>query len=72
MEKDEDGFYEMEVRLEGISPEPLLNRNDVMSDEAVKRFKTYLYAERNASEHTVSGYVQDIGQFAAFVWPDAR
>jgi integrase/recombinase XerC len=71
MEKDEDGFYEMEVRLTDTPPEPLPNRSDAALDAAVVRFTTYLRAERNASEHTVSGYVQDIGQFAAFVWSDA-
>ncbi|MEI7900517.1 MAG: tyrosine-type recombinase/integrase [bacterium] len=71
MDTDENGYYEMEVRLEGTPPEPLLNRSDVTCDAAVMRFKTYLLVERNASGHTVSGYVQDIGQFAAFVWPSA-
>jgi len=70
MDIDEDGFYEHEVRLGGTQPEPLPNRSDVLEDEAVRRFRTYLHAERNASEHTVSGYLQDIGQFAAYVWPE--
>lgn len=34
----------------------------------VRRFRAYLLAERNASGHTVSGYVQDIGQFVSFRW----
>ena len=71
MEKDEDGFYDFEVRLESAPPEPLPNRSDAALDTSVRRFTTYLRAERNASEHTVSGYVQDIGQFACFVWPEA-
>ena len=71
MDMDEDGFYTMEVRQDGTPPEPLLNKNEVSRDAAVIRFTTYLRAERNASEHTVSGYLQDIGQFAAFVWPAA-
>ena len=71
MRREADGFCELEVRAGDASPEPLPNRADVAGDEAVARFVTYLRAERNASEHTVSGYVQDIGQFAAFVWPDA-
>ena len=37
-------------------------------DEAVRRFRSYLLAERNASEHTAVGYEQDIAQFAAFRW----
>ena len=70
MNVDEDGFYELEVRTRNAPPEPLPNRSDVVGDGAVLSFVTYLRAERNASEHTVSGYVQDIGQYAAFVWPD--
>jgi integrase/recombinase XerC len=38
----------------------------------VRHFVRYLRAERQASEHTVAGYVLDIGQFAAAVWPGAR
>ncbi len=37
-------------------------------DAAVRRFRAYLLAERNASELTVLGYLQDISQFAAFRW----
>lgn len=71
MAVEADGFFEMEVRAAGLPPEPLPNRGDVARDELVARFVMYLRAERNASDHTVSGYVQDIGQFAAFVWPAA-
>lgn len=71
MEEEADGFFELEARAPGLPPEPLPNRCDTARDEHVVRFVLYLRAERNASDHTVSGYVQDIGQFAAFVWPDA-
>ena len=37
-------------------------------DSAVRRFRSHLQAERNASPHTVAGYEQDIGQFAAARW----
>lgn len=40
----------------------------VSSDHSVQLFTRYLQAERNSSEHTVAGYVQDIGQFAALLW----
>lgn len=40
----------------------------ILQDAAVGRFRAYLLAERNASELTVTGYVQDIAQFAAFRW----
>ncbi len=68
MRTDEEGLYEREVRLGADKPEPLPVR-DVAGDPEVVRFVRYLRAECVASEHTVSGYVQDIGQFAAFVWP---
>ncbi len=37
-------------------------------DSAVRRFRSHLLAERNASAHTVLGYEQDLGQFVAFRW----
>ncbi len=45
-------------------------RTDVAADPHVARFLAHLAAERNVSAHTVSGYLQDIGQFAAFLQPD--
>lgn len=42
---------------------------EVKSDTAVMAFRRYLEAERNASPHTLSGYIQDIGQLSAFLWP---
>jgi integrase/recombinase XerC len=68
MRKDEDGLYELEVRLGDKPPEPLPTR-DAAGDVAVVRFVQYLRAECNGSEHTVSAYVQDVEQFLAFVWP---
>lgn len=37
-------------------------------DSAVKSFKENLLAGKNASVHTVSGYLQDLAQFAASKW----
>jgi len=70
MGSNEQETYELEVRLGDVSPEPLPNRSETAADSAVVRFVRYLRTEHNASEHTVSGYVQDLGQFAAFIWPD--
>ena len=69
MRTDEDGFYELEVRLGDAPPSPLPNRSDAAADPEVVRFVQYLRVERNASDHTVCGYVQDLGQLAAFAWP---
>ncbi|MDD4102791.1 MAG: tyrosine-type recombinase/integrase, partial [Kiritimatiellae bacterium] len=71
MRTDEDIFFEMALNVSGKPPEALPNRADAAGDAAVARFVQYLRAERNASDHTVAGYVQDVGQFAAFVWPSA-
>lgn len=39
----------------------------------MRRFRTFLLAERNASERTVEGYEIDLEQFAAFRWgPDSQ
>ena len=40
----------------------------VEEDPAVAQFARHLRAERNASEHTVSGYLSDIGQFCRQLW----
>lgn len=34
----------------------------------MRRFRSYLQVERNASDHTADGYEQDVAQFAAFRW----
>ena len=37
-------------------------------DPLVRRFESYLLAERNASQHTRDGYLADLAQFVAFKW----
>ncbi len=39
-------------------------------DPAVAQFVRHLRAERNASEHTLAGYLSDIRQFCVQVWGD--
>lgn len=39
-------------------------------DPRVSRFIDYLRAERDASDHTLGGYLRDLRQFCAEVWPD--
>jgi len=41
---------------------------DINSDPCVKHFVEYMRSEMSASPHTVSGYLIDIGQFAALTW----
>ncbi|MGN0852177.1 MAG: tyrosine-type recombinase/integrase [Kiritimatiellia bacterium] len=44
----------------------------VREDDFAHRFHSHLLAERNASELTAAGYLQDLAQFAAFRWGTAR
>ena len=46
---------------------PELNR-DILSDDFVRRFESFLVAERNVSENTREGYMADLAQFVAFKW----
>lgn len=48
----------------------MVARIEVPDDPWVGLFLRHLRHERNASEHTIAGYLQDIAQFAAFAWPD--
>ena len=47
-------------------------RPDLQSDPWVEQFVRHLVAERNVSKHTVAGYLQDLAQFVALVWPDPQ
>lgn len=49
-----------------------VTRDFVAKDPSVSSFTGYLANARNASEHTVDGYFQDIVQFVVFTWPDAQ
>ncbi len=44
----------------------------LLCDPVVAGFVRYLEAERNASYHTTDAYLQDIAQFAAFIWETAK
>lgn len=50
----------------------MVERMDVPDDPGVGAFLRHLRYERNASEHTAAGYLQDIAQFAAYAWPEAE
>lgn len=43
---------------------------DISKDPGVAHFLKYLTSERNASSHTTSSYLLDIGQFVRFTWGD--
>ena len=45
-----------------------MNHGRASEDPLVRRFLEHLRSERNASAYTASGYLQDLGQFAAFAW----
>ena len=52
--------------------EPSHGHPELQADPCVVNFTRHLTSERNASEHTISGYLQDIAQFVAHVWPGAQ
>ena len=43
----------------------------VVADGMVKHFADYMRNEKNASGHTVEGYLRDIYQFVGFTWPES-
>lgn len=51
---------------------PLNPNHKALNDPLVKRFETFLLAERNASLNTREGYLSDIAQFVAFMWKAAE
>jgi len=44
--------------------------SEITDDPQVAEFRRYLETERNASSHTIAGYLLDLTQFTTFVWPD--
>jgi len=46
------------------------NTCQIRSNRCVEHFLNYLGNERNASPHTISNYLLDIGQFVKFIWGD--
>lgn len=51
-------------------PEPDILPVAAVDDPCIRHFVAYLEGERNASAHTIRGYLQDLGQFVAYAWPD--
>ncbi len=64
--------FELDVKMDFVDGYVMVNRVDTASDECVKKFMEYLSAIRGFSENTAMSYLQDIGQLAAFVWPEGK
>jgi integrase/recombinase XerC len=62
-----DALPPVQIGAQAAPPEPALQ-----ADPWVEQFVRHLVAERNASAHTVAGYLQDLAQFVALVWGRAR
>jgi integrase/recombinase XerC len=63
-------------RYVGVEPPPIQIEGvadtlppELLADPWVTQFVQHLTAERNASAHTVAGYLQDLAQFVAMAWP---
>ena len=61
----------MERKTETTIADSFPDRMDCAGDASVAAFARHLRAERNVSPHTLSAYIQDIGQFAEYKWPKA-
>jgi integrase/recombinase XerC len=63
---------ELDVKMDFLDVHTMVNRVDTASDKCVKKFMEYLLSIRGFSENTATSYLQDIGQLAAFVWPEEK
>jgi integrase/recombinase XerC len=62
---------DLEVRVDPRTAEAMPVRADTGADPLVQLYVEHLGAVRAFSENTVQSYLQDIGQFAHFLWPEA-
>lgn len=52
--------------------ETFVSRPDILADPVVMRFGEWLRSVRQTSPKTVENYLRDVGQFAAFFWPESQ
>ncbi len=62
--------FELEVRVNPTKITVMSSRQDLITDPCVKQFVDYIRSVRSFSENTVQGYIQDMSQFAQFLWPE--
>ncbi len=62
---------DLEVRVDAGAVEAMPVRADTGEDPLVRLFVEHISAVRAFSENTIQSYLQDIGQFAHFLWPEA-
>ena len=64
--------FELEVRVNPEVVSVMVTRQDILADICVKQFIAHLRSVRSFSENTIQGYIQDISQFAHFLWPEGE
>ena len=64
--------FELEVRVNPAVVSVMTTRQDVLADPCVKQFVEHLRSVRSFSENTIQGYIQDISQFAQFLWSEGE
>lgn len=70
----EDIFYELDCGCgaAGQTVEPLPLHPFCGNDANIRAFRSHLESESGVSPHTISAYMQDLAQFAAFFFKDAK
>ena len=64
--------FELEVRVDPSVITVMPSRQDLLADPLMKQFVDHQRSVRSFSENTIQSYIQDISQFAQFLWPEGE